>query len=40
MGDSITLSIRASQAKQGIQEEDPEQVILKTKAILAEDDSL
>jgi len=40
MGDSISLTIRASQIKQGIKQEDPEQIIAKTKAILAEDDSL
>jgi len=40
MGDSISLSIRAAQVRQGIKQEDPEQVILKTKAILEQDDSL
>ena len=40
MSDSISLAIRASQIKQGVAQEDPEQVILKTKAILEVDDSL
>ena len=40
MSDSISLAIRAAQIRNGVAQEDPEQVILKTKAILEVDDSL
>lgn len=33
MSNSITLAIKASQLRQGIPLEDPEQVILKTKVV-------